>query len=287
MPDSCGLLLFSIIGGRNQSMTDNIQFDFGQNWDEFSKHSLTPEKVQQAVLNFSELVDSIDLENKSFLDIGFGQGLGLLTATALKAKTVGCDINPKCGYVLDQNKKFFPQIEQVKIPVIIGSILDDSVIKKISDQSPDKNGNYAIVHSWGVLHHTGKMWEAINNAANLVSDKGIFIIAIYNRHWSSLMWKFIKWFYNISPRFIKWVIINFFYVVIAIAKFLVTGKNPFKTKRGMNFYYDVIDWVGGYPYEYASKDEIKNFVEKKGYKLIKFNKARVPTGCNEFIFEKL
>src|SRR6187399_1396566 len=127
MPDSCGLLLFSIIGGRNQSMTDNIQFDFGQNWDEFSKNSLTPEKVQQAVLNFSELVDSIDLENKSFLDIGFGQGLGLLTATVLKAKTVGCDINPKCGYVLDQNKKFFSQIEQVKIPVIIGSILDDSV----------------------------------------------------------------------------------------------------------------------------------------------------------------
>ena len=49
--------------------------------------------------------------------------------------------------------------------------------------------------------------------------------------------------------------------------------------------YDVIDWIGGYPYEYASKDEIKNFVEGKGFRLVKFNKAAVLTGCNEFIFE--
>ena len=62
---------------------------------------------------------------------------------------------------------------------------------------------------------------------------------------------------------------------------------PDDVDDAFDFYYDVIDWVGGYPYEYASRDEIKNFVEKKEYKLIKFNKAKVPTGCNEFIFEKL
>jgi 2-polyprenyl-6-hydroxyphenyl methylase/3-demethylubiquinone-9 3-methyltransferase len=70
-----------------------------------------------------------------------------------------------------------------------------------------------------------------------------------------------------------------------VAKFLATGKTPYaKKRRGMSFYYDVVDWVGGYPYEYASIDEIKNFVEKKGFRLMKEVKSPVPTGCNEFIF---
>ena len=62
---------------------------------------------------------------------------------------------------------------------------------------------------------------------------------------------------------------------------------PFTINRGMSFYYDIIDWLGGYPYEYASEKEIKDFAKRKGFKLIKFIKAPVPTGCNEFVFKKL
>jgi 2-polyprenyl-6-hydroxyphenyl methylase/3-demethylubiquinone-9 3-methyltransferase len=73
-----------------------------------------------------------------------------------------------------------------------------------------------------------------------------------------------------------------------MAKLIVTRKNPFKKqKRGMSFYYDVIDWVGGYPYEYADKDEVINYVEKLGFKCIKLVKPLVPTGCNEFVFQKM
>ena len=77
-----------------------------------------------------------------------------------------------------------------------------------------------------------------------------------------------------------------FYYIIAVAKFLVTQKNPFQKKRGMNFYYDIIDWLGGYPYEYTSIKEMEEFFSGKSFRLIKNWPAKVPTGCNEFIFRK-
>ncbi len=259
------------------------QFDFGQNWKNFSNNKLNEQRIRQAQNDFSELVHDLNIKHKKFIDIGFGQGLGLLTSKLLGAESVGVDINKKCEETLFTNSVFFPELNDVKIPVIIGSILDSEILKQIKSITE----YYDIVHSWGVLHHTGSMWSAIDNCCQLVNSKGKFILAIYNKHWSSRCWYFIKKIYNYSPGIIKKLMVYIFYVVIFIAKFLVTFKNPLKKERGMNFYYDIIDWVGGYPYEYASKSEIVTFMEKRGFKLYRFKAAAVPTGCNEYIFEKI
>ena len=80
--------------------------------------------------------------------------------------------------------------------------------------------------------------------------------------------------------------VYFFLGVIFIAKFLVTFKNPLAKERGMDFFYDVVDWVGGYPYEYASTGEIVSQVEELGFRTLKVVPAEVPTGCNEYLFLK-
>ncbi len=80
--------------------------------------------------------------------------------------------------------------------------------------------------------------------------------------------------------------IALFYWVIYVAKFLVTGKNPKKKQRGMNFYHDVIDWVGGYPYEYATVLEIEQILKAKGFSTSYVKQPKVPTGCNEFVFHQ-
>ncbi len=260
-----------------------MQFDFGENWKDFSVKAINSQRIEESLKAFRELIDNKELNNETFLDIGFGQGLGLLNATLLGAKTVGCDINPKCGEVLQYNKNKYPDLADKQIPVVIGSINETKTvneIKRICNQ-------FSIVHSWGVLHHTGSMWKSIDISCNLVKSGGWFILAIYNKHWSSILWKYIKWFYNVSPKFIKWLMIKIFYIIIFAAKFLVTFKNPLKKERGMNFYYDIIDWLGGYPYEYATHNEIKDYVEKKGFKMIKSKTPEVPTGCNEFIFQRI
>lgn len=261
------------------------QFDFGENWDEFSRKALNPERVRQARDDFSKLLEGTELQGRSFVDIGFGQGLSLLAATASGAFTVGCDINPKCKEVLDANRRCFPEAEAACIPVITGSILDDAVLNNIRATVP--GGQFDIVHSWGVLHHTGNMKKAIVNAASLVKPGGRFVLAIYNRHWTSPVWFIIKWFYNMMPKFVRKIMILIFYPVIWLAKYAVTKDDPKKQARGMDFYYNVIDWVGGYPYEYASLDKIEKMLAGLGFAPVKKIPAQVPTGCNEFVFEKL
>jgi 2-polyprenyl-6-hydroxyphenyl methylase/3-demethylubiquinone-9 3-methyltransferase len=171
-------------------------------------------------------------------------------------------------------------LPNVEIPVVVGSILEADTVSRIKSHRT----NFDIVHAWGVLHHTGEMWKAIDICTEFVAPDGLLILSIYNRHWSSFSWKCIKWCYNISPQFVKWLMVKSFYLIIYVAKFLVTGKNPLKKERGMNFYYDIIDWLGGYPYEYASIAEICNYLETNNFTSISVKKAKVPTGCNEFHF---
>lgn len=259
-------------------------FDFGANWSDYSRHALTPEHFAQARRDFARLlVPAGPLEGKTYLDIGFGQGLGTISAGLEGALLYGVDINPKCRDVLLRNAQALAPEASLAPEVMVGSILDPGVVAKLTDWQPQ---GYDIVHSWGVLHHTGDMWTAISNAISLARPNGIFVLAIYNTHWSSAPWTAIKRAYVHSPKWIQKALNLFFVPVIYLAKLAVTRRNPLTKDRGMDFYYDVVDWIGGYPYEHATSDEITTFLAKDGFELVHFNPAEVPTGCNEYVFRR-
>src|SRR5258708_12976105 len=135
-------------------------------------------------------------------------------------------------------------------------MLDAESIQKVRAHPLSNNGQFDIVHSWGVLHHSGSMLQAIRNSAALVAERGYLVLAIYQAHWSSALWKRIKYLYNRSPAFVRPLWIWLFYPVIYLAKWIVTGKNPKSKNRGMDFYNAVVDWVEGHPYEYAHHAEV-------------------------------
>jgi 2-polyprenyl-6-hydroxyphenyl methylase/3-demethylubiquinone-9 3-methyltransferase len=166
----------------------------------------------------------------------------------------------------------------------VGSILDEAVREQL--QPPDKAG-FDIVYSWGVLHHTGAMEEAIHRAASMVKPGGYFIFAIYNSHWSSPLWTSVKRLYGRAPRFVQRLLVAFFVPVIFAAKLAATGRNPLNKERGMSFYHDVVDWIGGYPYEHATAKEIEALLESRGFQLQRTIPAIVPTGCNQFVFQRI
>jgi 2-polyprenyl-6-hydroxyphenyl methylase/3-demethylubiquinone-9 3-methyltransferase len=260
-------------------------FDFGQNWLEFSQRALTPERAEQALMDFGELTNGIKIKGKSFLDIGFGQGLSLLAAARIGANVVGNDINEKCIEALEHSASCFPEINLGDIPIVIGSILDKTVVSELRGKSRNGSG-FDIVHSWGVLHHTGAMRKAMRNAAGLVSPGGHMVVALYNEHWTSPIWRWVKSLYTRSPASTRKLLIGFFFPVVWTAKLSVTRNNPKRQKRGMDFYYDLVDWIGGYPYEYISIEKVESLFALLGFRKIKMKPCDVPTGCNEFVFQK-
>jgi len=260
-------------------VVDRMRFGFGKNWQSFSETALTQERITQARQAFRGLFAGIELHGRSFLDIGFGQGLSLVCAAEMGAEVLGIDIDPDN---LDALQATARAMQSAQAPnTRIASILDRSFVTEYRAK-----GGFDVVHSWGVLHHTGDMAQAFDHACSLVADGGYLVCSIYNRHWSSGPWKAVKYAYNKSPAVLQRLLISVLYPVIFVAKWLVTGKNPKHKDRGMDFYHDVVDWVGGYPYEYASIQEIKDLVCPKGFECLRVQPARVPTGCNEFVFRK-
>ncbi len=256
-------------------------FDFGANWKRYSLNALTNDRVEEARADFSLLTEGIGLESKTFLDVGFGQGLISLTAASAGASVYSLDVNPRCLEALKITGQFFDPWASQKLDLTVGSILSDDTVTRLLEKN--KSG-YDVVHAWGVLHHTGDLKQAFSNCVKLLDRRGHLIVAIYNRHWSSPLWKMIKRLYCAVPVIAQKAFVGIFTPIIFLAKFLVTGKNPMTTQRGMDFFVDIVDWVGGYPYEYASVEEMQELGNVHGLELERVRKAFVPTGCNEFVF---
>ena len=252
-------------------------FDFGSNWLAFSEQRLDNPRLARAVRSIQSLLQRDVLQGLSFLDVGCGSGLFSIAAHQLGAtRVIGIDVNPRCIVVSQQNRDRLTP----KAPIIFQEA------SALIAESLTPLGLFDIVYAWGSLHHTGAMWDAIRNVAKQVSPGGILVLAIYNKHITSPLWKMIKWFYNQLPSFGQRFMTIAFATIIYVTKLLVTHKNPLDKERGMDFWYDVIDWIGGYPYEYATPEAVRTFVTSQGFALRRYIAARVPTGCNEFIFEK-
>ncbi len=253
-------------------------FDFGSNWQTFSAHRLDAQRLALAVRSLQSLLQRNTLRGVSFLDVGCGSGLFTIAAHQLgAARVVGIDINPHCITVSEQNRdRFAPK---TPITFFQASALIPESLKPL--------GRFDIVYAWGSLHHTGAMWDAIRTVAKQVSPSGTLVLSIYNKHITSPAWKWVKWLYNQLPNLGQRLLTFPFAGIIYVAKFLVTRRNPLQKERGMDFWHDVIDWIGGYPYEYATPQEIQSFVIAQGFMLRRYVRALVPTGCNEFIFDKL
>lgn len=256
-----------------------IYFDFGKNWRDYSEDVLTSEKLEQARSSLNNFFGDTGLKGKKFLDVGSGSGIFSIAALQLGAKhVVGIDVNQKCICAGQSNAvKFLGRETSPEFYAI--SVLDKAAMSKL--------GVFDIVYAWGSLHHTGEMYNAINNVFKNVANGGKLCLAIYNRHFTSPIWNIIKYLYNVSPNWLRKIWIGIFYPIIYAAKFLAIFKNPIKKNRGMDFYYDIVDWIGGYPYEYASEREILDFVIPKAFKHIKTFPADTPIGNNEFVFEKI
>jgi 2-polyprenyl-6-hydroxyphenyl methylase/3-demethylubiquinone-9 3-methyltransferase len=265
-------------------MENEKRFEFGKNWKNFLKN-LTPNKIAIAKSSLENLIGKESLKDKTFLDIGSGSGLFSLSAYNLGAKVKSFDYDEFSVEATNYTKSKFAS-DDLNWSVERGDVLDDKYIESL--------GKYDIVYSWGVLHHTGSMYEALTNAAKCVNEKGTLVVAIYNTQMQTPVWLKIKKFYVKSPKIIK-ILMNYIFTAYTFIGLFIVDlirlRNPIKRhtdlRRGMSFYTDVVDWIGGYPFETAKPEEIVLFYNEKGFVLENMKTVGGSQGCNEFVFKKL
>ena len=270
----------------SEEISQGERFEFGRNWSRFLT-VLNEQRIELAEASLRQMLQIENLDGKRFLDIGSGSGLFSLAARRLGAKVYSLDYDPySVACTKELRHRYFPN--DADWTVSEGSVLDTEYIKTL--------GLYDVVYSWGVLHHTGDMWKALDNASLPVAAGGKLFVAIYNDMGSqSSRWKWIKRTYNRLPAFLR---PSFAALAIAPSEIkpaltsllllrpgaYIRTWTEYENNRGMTKWRDIIDWVGGYPYEVAKPEEIFDFYVSRGFSLTKLKCGGVGLGCSEFVF---
>ena len=264
------------------------RFAFGDNWRHFLD-TVNDTRIERAEASLREMLGVTSLAGRRFLDIGSGSGLFSLAARRLGAEVHSFDFDPQSVACAEELKRRYrPGDDLWRIER--GSVLDADYLRSL--------GRFDIVYSWGVLHHTGEMWKAIEHAMQTVNAGGLFFIAIYNDQGaSSVWWARVKRTYNRLPAPLQIVYVTAFAAALEVAALglslvrlqprrILDRWRHYENVRGMSRWHDIVDWIGGYPFEVARPDVVVSFCADRGFSVRRLKDSGGRMGCNEFVFAK-
>ena len=264
------------------------RFSFGENWSSFVD-LLSPARIAEAEKSLRTMLDVETLSGKSFLDIGSGSGLFSLAARRLDAaRILSFDFDPmSVQTTMRLRDRHSPG--DARWEVERGDVLDAGYMSEL--------GRFDVVYAWGVVPHTGDMATALRYTAERVATGGRLFVSVYHdQGFRSRIWRVVKRTYNRIPAWLRPV-----YVVLAMAPIelrhalgeLRAGAprrylehwRSYETSRGMDRWHDLVDWVGGYPFEVARPEEIIQFYRRRGFALSKLALTR-SLGNNQYVFTR-
>ena len=273
-------------GNFQAEVASGQRFEFGKNWRRFLS-VLDDERVAEAERSLRDMLDVETLAGKTFLDAGCGSGLFSLAAMRLGAEQVhSFDYDPQSVACTRELKwRYFS--DALRWTIDQGDILEAHYLQGL--------GQWDVVYSWGVLHHTGNMWQALANVAGLVKPGGLLFISIYNdQGLASRGWRAVKRLYNsgdLQRRLVVGAFVPYF-AVRGAAGDLLRGRNPlsgyreYKKARGMSRVHDWFDWLGGYPFEVAKPEVVFGLFRSQEFTLERLKTCGGSLGCNEFVLRK-
>jgi 2-polyprenyl-3-methyl-5-hydroxy-6-metoxy-1,4-benzoquinol methylase len=276
------------MSGRAGAARRRRRFGFGQNWRRFLS-VLNDERIAQATASLQETLGVTDLAGRRFLDAGAGSGLFSLAARSLGARVHSFDFDPEAvACVVELRRQHRPNDPDWTIGR--GSVLSRDYLRSL--------GHFDVVYSWGVLHHTGSMWRALENVVAPLAPDGQLVVSIYNdQGLLSVGWRRVKQLYNLLPASVRplYAVSLMLPFEASRAAHAIVTRRPqrylqswfmYHELRGMSRWHDWIDWVGGYPFEVAKPEDIIQFYGQCGLAAIRLRTCGTNLGCNEFVFAR-
>jgi 2-polyprenyl-3-methyl-5-hydroxy-6-metoxy-1,4-benzoquinol methylase len=264
------------------------RFAFGENWAAFLA-DVDERRIEIAEDSLRRLLGTSSLDGRRFLDIGSGSGLFSLAALRIGAARIhSLDFDPDSVATTRALQERFAPEAGVIWTIDRGDVLDGDAMAEL--------GEWDVVYAWGVLHHTGSMWQAIDNAAARVASGGDLAIAIYNDQGrTSRVWTQVKRTYQRVPPGARPAYVAAVMAPRELRAAVATtlrGGNYLRSwtgdrARGMSRWHDLVDWVGGYPFEVARPEDVFVFLQERGFRLDALKTCGGGLGCNEFRFRRV
>jgi SAM-dependent methyltransferase len=257
------------------------RFAFGKNWQSFAAIA-DEESISEAQQGLAKLFPNGEIRGARILDVGCGSGLSMAAALRLGASGVdGVDIDE---HSIGATRDLLARFDVGNSWSVTKANLLDLPVQP-----------YDIVYSWGVLHHTGAMWRALKHVMEFVRPGGLLAVAIYRRTPACAFWQREKRLYSSAPPPVR-LFIRSLYKTAYLSAIAASGRNPFgyvfnyhRRTRGMSFHHDIHDWLGGYPYESASPEEMVGFLSRRGFDIERsFERPAAVKGifgshCDEYV----
>ena len=249
-------------------------FAFGENWRSFAR-LIDPDRLKASDAGIGRIFEPQELQGRTVLDIGSGSGLPAASLLRMGATHVTCvDIDENSVAATRQTLSGFAPHDAWTAEV--ASVFNLA-------------GQYDVVYSWGVLHHTGDMRRAVRHAASLVKPGGLLAIALYAKTPLCRFWKVFKRVYSRAPRPAQNVAGAIYGCFASVLRTVARRKSPTQVRaRGMNSSHDIHDWLGGYPYESANLSDVQAMLPE--FELIRVNRRYDPrtmgvlgSGCDEYV----
>jgi 2-polyprenyl-6-hydroxyphenyl methylase/3-demethylubiquinone-9 3-methyltransferase len=283
---------------------EGAAFPFGANWRRFLS-TVDESRIEAAVQSLQQVLGEDCCRGARFLDAGCGSGLFSLAATRLGARVRSFDVDAQSvAATREIQRRFGPP--DAPWEITNGSLLDPEFLSEL--------GEFDIVYAWGVVHHTGNMWQAIDLLQRRVAPGGRLWLAIYNdQEVGSRIWTRIKRGYNVLPSWLRtlyvlivggtWLLWRLLrrigIALISTVLRTLAWRNPLKPvasiygdfsrrqrRRGMHWWYDLVDWIGGWPFEVAKPEVVFDFLRDRGFELVYLRTCGGGLGCNEFVFRR-
>lgn len=263
----------------------DLRFEFGRNWREFVEKHYSQEVVDASKTRILEFMKRPNLQGLSVIDIGCGSGVHSMAMHQAGAASIhSFDYDPTSVEAtrLVHQKAGAPASWTIQQ----GSVLDESFMRSLP--------TYDLVYSWGVLHHTGEVWKAIDLAAERVKPGGMFYIALYSadvqKDPTPEFWLDVKRRY-VSSGWLRRRYMDYWYVWRFMMQRewsrlpeVLKRMRDYRKDRGMNLMTDIRDWLGGWPMEFVWDADAVKFCADRGLTLKEMATGKANT---EFLFERV